>query len=320
MSVEISILIPTFRRPTMLRRAVEACFRQEISGHAVEIVVVDNCPDRSAEAMVGTLMHDAPHSVRYVHEPKAGVSHARNAAVMAAQGTYLVFLDDDETPHAGWLDALHRVVTSGFDAAFGPVLPVFETAPDARVARLAGQVFTRDLRLPAGSDITSRFAYVGTGNSIFARRCVEGRAVVFDPRFGLSGGEDTMFIAALVREGRRLGWAADAIVDEFVPHDRTDLNYLVTRRFYSGRNRVLALYRPTFKGVSQALLWMGVGLVQAGLFGALTLILRPLDLARSCECRARMSGGLGKLLWWKPSSLKRYGGDAAVVTAGQKGA
>jgi len=43
--------------------------------------------------------------VRYVHEPSTGVVHARNRGVREAGGEYLIFLDDDEVPAAGWLNA-----------------------------------------------------------------------------------------------------------------------------------------------------------------------------------------------------------------------
>jgi glycosyltransferase involved in cell wall biosynthesis len=51
--LEVSIVIPTFRRPEQLCRALESCLDQRIaSGQAYEIVVVDNAPEGSAAEVV----------------------------------------------------------------------------------------------------------------------------------------------------------------------------------------------------------------------------------------------------------------------------
>ena len=42
--IEISVLIPTYLRPRMLRRAIESCLVQEEIAVAFEVVVVDNDP------------------------------------------------------------------------------------------------------------------------------------------------------------------------------------------------------------------------------------------------------------------------------------
>ncbi len=84
----------------MLEELLEALAPQ-LSARPVEAILVDNCPDASARAMASAF---AP-LVRYVHEPSTGVVHARNRGVREAGGEYLIFLDDDEVPAAGWLNA-----------------------------------------------------------------------------------------------------------------------------------------------------------------------------------------------------------------------
>lgn len=304
----ISILIPTFRRPDMLRTTVEGCFRQVHGNLKVEIVVVDNCPDASSRKIVAELanQNDA-FPVRYVHEPRPGVSNARNTAIASSDGEYLVFLDDDEVPHDQWLQSLVGALSENADAAFGPVLPKFEVEPQAQVRGVARKCFSRDLGLSHGSDMTHLAAYVGTGNSVFRRHCVVGKSPVFDPRFGLTGGEDTIFIAQLVAEGRKFAWAADAKVDEFVPADRVVPSYLLTRRFYGGRNRSLSKLHPSMSGALRLTQWMLVGAAQVSIFGPFALVLYPFHKALSFECQARVWGGMGKLLWWRAPSLQRYG-------------
>src|SRR4051812_35156748 len=70
---------------------------------ALELVVVDNDQAPSAEKIVADLARQAPFPIHYVHEPRPGVAHARNAGMAKASGALIAFLDDDEEAPNGWL-------------------------------------------------------------------------------------------------------------------------------------------------------------------------------------------------------------------------
>jgi succinoglycan biosynthesis protein ExoM len=88
---EVSIIIPTFRRPQRLRDALSSCLNQQTaSGRPFEIVIVDNTPEGSAAPLVSGI--DAGNvQVRYVHERRPGISHARNAGFANARGCWTRF-------------------------------------------------------------------------------------------------------------------------------------------------------------------------------------------------------------------------------------
>src|SRR5205085_3629016 len=94
--IAVSIVIPTYRRPDMLRTAVDSCLAQRGVTATFEIIVVDNDAAGSARATVDGLAADSAVPIRYVLEDKPGISHARNTGVRHAPGRYLAFLDDDE--------------------------------------------------------------------------------------------------------------------------------------------------------------------------------------------------------------------------------
>ena len=88
---------------------------------AVEVLVIDNAPsDASTREAVATFSH-----VRYVLEPKAGLDFARNAALHAAAGDCLAFLDDDVVVDRHWLEGLFAAWRSRPEAGgfTGLVLP-----------------------------------------------------------------------------------------------------------------------------------------------------------------------------------------------------
>ncbi len=97
---------------------------------SVEIVVVDNAPpDDSTEKAV-----EAFADVRYEREPKAGLDFARNAALHAAKGDLVAYLDDDVVVDRNWLRGLAGACRDAPDAGgfTGLVLP-FRLDTEAQV-------------------------------------------------------------------------------------------------------------------------------------------------------------------------------------------
>ena len=88
---------------------------------SAEIVVVDNASVDDATKRVCERLE----RVRYVFEPRAGLNFARNAALGAATGTLIAYLDDDVVVDRGWLEGLARAWRSLPDAGgfTGLVLP-----------------------------------------------------------------------------------------------------------------------------------------------------------------------------------------------------
>ncbi|HEY7768427.1 glycosyltransferase, partial [Longimicrobium sp.] len=129
--MKVAVCAVTYLRPRGLARLLEGLAALRFGGGRgpeLEIVVVDNDPARSAEAVCDEWSDRLPWPLRYRHEERRGVSHARNAAVAAAReagAEMMAFIDDDEVPQPGWLDELLRVQAQhDADVVAGPVLPV----------------------------------------------------------------------------------------------------------------------------------------------------------------------------------------------------
>lgn len=302
----VSVVIPTLNRPAPLRRAIDSLGRQAgLDDAGVEIIVVDNSADGSAQAAVVELAAAIRLPLRYLHEPRPGVSSARNAGVRAARGRWVAFLDDDEEADRGWLAALVATARrTGADAVFGPV--------DARSEGAAGiggfaRYFSRQLDCPDGADITARVAYLGTNNSMFDRaRCLDD-AAPFDLSLNSVGGEDSLLLKRLVLSGRRLAWAAQAGVTEWVPDSRLNWGYVRKRKFLSGQIRVfvLGMLRPVHR--LEILGWMAVGVAQLSLGGLAMLALAPFGERRRARASVMFSAGLGKVLWMPKFRPALYG-------------
>lgn len=302
----LSIVVPTFRRPAMLAEILRAAAEQAAARGDAEIIVVDNCRDRSAEATVAAEAAGRPAgTVRYVAEPRPGVVHARNTGVAAAQGDFVVFLDDDEPPAPSWLDAFAAAAAAGADAAFGRIVPRYAETPPAERRPLLDRLYARDASRAEGADITDLWARLGTGNSMF-RLALLDRDAAFDARFNRTGGEDMRLIRALMARGVILRWAPAALVEEIVPADRMTEDYMRRRRYNQGQLRcLLAATEGGALATPRVAFWMAVGAAQAALYGARWAAAAVVG-GDAGPWAARMQGGVGKLMWWRAAAAVSY--------------
>jgi len=231
--MRVAICIVTYQRPDGLARLLQSLDRltfTEVRPPELEVVVVDNAPDASAAGVCEQARPALRWPLRYAHEPERGIAQARNRAVAASADTadFIAFIDDDEVPEPQWLDALLAVqARHAADAVAGPVLPRFlEPAPDWIVR---GGFFERR-RHATGTTLP----HAGTCNVLIRTVLFRQMGVPFDPRFGLTGGEDTLFFLRAVRAGCRLVWADEAVVHEWHPASRVTATWLLRRAFRLG--------------------------------------------------------------------------------------
>lgn len=149
----ISIIIPTYKRPKKLERALASIDAACSAPH--EIIVVDDCPEKSAFDVA------QKHQATYISKAELGAprgpASSRNIGIQQSQARYLVFLDDDDFFSAGGLDALHRATLNGCTFAFGNFA---QLGPDGSVAiKLAGVTEQHMLvvnRIPIGTFMMAR--------------------------------------------------------------------------------------------------------------------------------------------------------------------
>ncbi len=302
---DVSIVITTYRRHVMLGELLEALHPQ-IEGRPAEIIVVDNCPDATARPVVTQF---ADPNLRYAHEARSGVVFARNSGVAEARGTYIIFLDDDEVPVAGWLDTWLAQADGRTDASFGRIVPRLLGQCPPELLKQVERNFSREMRRPTGSDISDFAAYLGTGNAMFHKARCLGEEEPFDLRFNARGGEDVWLIRGLVKQGSRLLWNNEALVEELVPEDRMTLSSLKLRRFNQGQIRCILVFSDGgLSGALRVAIWMLVGAVQFFGFGAAAWLAGLARPAEAPNLQCTVSGGAGKLLWWRTPRVRGYGG------------
>jgi len=94
----VSVVVPTFRRPQLLIRAVESVLQQTYTDFEV-IIVDDNGRGTSYQETTSAIVVDQLRDdrIRYIaNESGLGGGGARNVGIAASRGEFVAFLDDDE--------------------------------------------------------------------------------------------------------------------------------------------------------------------------------------------------------------------------------
>ena len=143
MSCDISVIIPTFRRPLELREALDSVLGQ--GAVSVEVIVVDDSPEGSAQSVVENL-GDPRVSYLRNRAPTGGVPGiVRNLGWPVARGRYIHFLDDDDLVPEGH----YAVAKAAFEAnpaigvLFGRIEPFGKVDTDVERERLYFDIAAR---------------------------------------------------------------------------------------------------------------------------------------------------------------------------------
>lgn len=266
----VSVVIPTRDRPEALAAALATVLAGDHP--RVEVIVVDNAPSTDLTARL-VQSHPDPR-VRYVHEPRPGISAARNAGVAAARHDLVAFTDDDVHVDASWASSLAAVFVRHPEAGAvtGLVIPAVLDTPAQIRFELAGG-FGKGL--VARSYTASRTAVdplfypysagsFGSGNNMAFRREVLAGLGGFDEALGVGtpsrGGEDLDVLLALVLAGGVVRYEPAALIRHVHRADHeglrrqmvgygSGLTAMLTKRMLAGPSAAAGVLRAVPQGV-----------------------------------------------------------------------
>lgn len=206
------------------RACVAHLLRQTVG---VSLVIVDN--SAAGEAWRNLFDGDAPAHVRIVHEPRAGIPFARNAALDEAKrlaATHIAFIDDDEIAPRTWVETLHSVMLAhGADVVQGPLL---------RAATVDDCIAMAAAYEPRPGKVRRRRT-AATNNVLFKAGVVDHPGVRhFDTALAMLGGSDTEFFMRVADSGARIVRANTPPVFEAWDGERVDARYLRLRAWRVG--------------------------------------------------------------------------------------
>lgn len=246
-TASVSVIVCTRNRPEALKKCLQSL--RKLSPQPGEIIVVDNDPASNLTPPVAAQFPE----VRYIAEPRAGLSAARNTGVRNATSDILAFTDDDVSVHPAWIGAILRAFADpSIMALTGTVLPA-ELATAAQFA-FQSEALGWELGFEGyeALDFDSKFFNdtthlavpvwrMGAGANMAFRRAAFDRVGLFDERLGAgtSGcSEDSELWYRLLAEGYRCRYDPSVVVFHF---HRSDWPQLAQQTYSYMRGHIAAL-------------------------------------------------------------------------------
>jgi GT2 family glycosyltransferase len=298
----VSVVVPTFRRPDGLRRALGALRAQEDPGIEWDVVVVDNDDAPGASPVFDEAAPTLPVTATLVREAARGASPARNRGAAAATGDVIAFLDDDVVPARDWLRELVAPIVAGrCDGTGGRVVldPSVERPRWFDEDGLAPYLAAHEVAVEERP--LARGEYVITASAAFRTdllRATGGFDTDLGPREGTQLVNDDVALGdRFIAVGGRLHHVPAAVVVHELPPQRLRPGYLLRRAHSQGRSDWLLHTRTVGRkeALRRQLGWAGhqarvrwrEGLLDARVaFHAVTDLARLAGAAREAVVRA----------------------------------
>jgi Predicted glycosyltransferases len=198
MEIRISVVIPTYKRPQLLTKCLQALTRQTLPRNAFEIIVVSDGPDPEAEDRLQAWCQTLPGLALRWHAlaEKKGPAAARNLGWRTANAALVAFTDDDCEPAPNWLEALCKAYNGHTEMV------------------MTGRV---EVPLPAApTDYEWNTAHLQTAEFVTANCCCTVAALRatggFDERFSMAWREDSDLHFKLITRGIPILRVPDAVV------------------------------------------------------------------------------------------------------------
>ncbi len=207
MSLRVSVVVPTYKRPELLRKCLAALAKQDFPANEYEIIIVDDAGSQETRSLVenfsgtesarrsGPEADPCPRISYAAATQTHGPAAARNLGWRMARGEIIAFTDDDCLPEPDWLQEGVAALREGLAGVSGQVIvPVPDPPTD----------YERNvLRLTESEFITA---------NCFYRRSALEAAGGFDERFTTAWREDSDLFFKLLTLSYKLGQAPSARV------------------------------------------------------------------------------------------------------------
>ena len=230
----ITVAICTRNRAESLRRTLASVAAMKVPRDlAWELVVVNNESTDHTDEVIGEYRDRLP--IRQEFESQPGHSNARNRAIAAARGEYIVWTDDDVVVRPDWLQAYAGAFRCLPEAAVfgGRIMPKYEEPVVKWVidseATLGGAYAIRDLG-DAVRPLSISGHHIPYGAN-FAIRTNEQRVFRYDPNLGLAPNrrrycDEVDVITRLLESGAKGYWIPHAVVTHCIGQEKQTIGYL----------------------------------------------------------------------------------------------
>ncbi len=95
MSELVSIITPSYNNALFIEETIESVLNQTY--HNWEMIIIDDCSSDNSIEIIKRYAQKEPRIKLIINKENIGVSDSRNRAIKEAKGTYIAFLDSDDS-------------------------------------------------------------------------------------------------------------------------------------------------------------------------------------------------------------------------------
>ncbi|WP_224982616.1 glycosyltransferase family 2 protein [Geomonas agri] len=237
----LSVVVCTYNREALLGHCLQSLAGQTLDNERYEVLVIDNNSTDGTSTVVSSFAPRIPN-LRLVHEPRQGVSHARNRGWREAQGELVAYIDDDAQACPEWCERIIDAFTAVSPrpvSVGGEIRPWYEAAPPSW---FSDEFELRTWGKSAGFLTPPRARHGFSGANVAFARSVLEELGGFSPRYGCATGESTgpgeeTDLAQRIYAKHPLFWYDPAIsVRHWTPARFTTVAFILRRSYNSGRS------------------------------------------------------------------------------------
>lgn len=224
---DVSVIVSTYNRAESLRDTIDSLVNQRPNGCSYEIIVVDNNSKDHTRQVAETFNGN----VRYLFEPRQGLSYARNTGILEAKGQVIAFTDDDVIANPSWVASLWKCFQeTGALAVGGKIERLWNCErPEWLSDEISGPLIVQDLGASRKKwDSKNRHT---VGANMAFHRSVFDTYGLFREELGrrgdqLIGGEDREIFGRLFEDNAPIFYEPEAIVAHKVEQERISKKYI----------------------------------------------------------------------------------------------
>ena len=215
----VSVVIPTYSRPTMLEKAIDSVLNQSYKN--IEIIVVDdNNPDTKERIETEKLISKYKDNkrIKYIkHKENKNGSAARNTGWKESKGYYITFLDDDDLIKKNKIEKMVNTMEN-LDESWGMCYSAYELVKQNGYKEISTENRSGFCYIPA----LMRNLFIGSGSNLFLRKSVVDELNGYDESFKRN--QDIEFLARAT-EKYKIAFIDDVLLSIFQDGTRKKRKY-----------------------------------------------------------------------------------------------
>lgn len=245
MSIKLTILFSTFRRPDILRMTLDSYVKMDLPRNEWELIVVDNECSETIETLVLSYVKSLP--LRYCRERTRGKSAALNSVIGEARGNIVVFTDDDICFPADFAGLVEECLLRWpehvlFSCKIQPDFPASRPMLDFNDDLVRGAFAIADWHFDEGSEDFSPSMAWGV---VIVRSDVLRKGYTFNTELGPNAGQYTMgneteFVRRICEnENTRPIFLPSISVKHIIREEQLSKKWLFRRSYRAGKGKAL---------------------------------------------------------------------------------